>query len=214
MDYAAALTEVADDLLEYGDYSTGTDSYLWRAMYDAAQDINERHQWDHQIGNTTITTTSENLGPYDFPADYDGFPTPERLSKAYTYDGHSVPIIPDGDYQKMYDVYRLRATGKLYFWLNPGAATYTLYYIKSFTVLTALSDWPEKLRKALKAGTKYYALDNSADTEKDAQKFSAKFEKAMLKTWIQERRGHSLQQVRDPRDIYGDQYHHSFNRWA
>lgn len=210
MDVTQALTDLAQDLLEYGEFGITSTDFLYKQMYKAARFVDNRHPWNHQITSTTITTTAGTKGPYSVPADFEGMVGEERLSYAYAYDTAAVPIIPDGDGQAIYPVYYHRASNKLYFVNDPGAGSFTFYYRKKLTALTELSAWPEKLSHVIQELTKYFALKNSGDTLKEALQAREDAYELLRQEWANERRGHTLQETREPRDQYGDSYHQSY----
>ena len=206
MDVTQLLTDLASDLLEYNKYEVTAGSYLYRQAFRAALRVNNKYPWTHQITSTTITATDGNKGPYDLPSDFKGMIREERLSPIFTYDKQGVPIIPDGDYQKMYFVYWKRVDNKLYFMLDPPAGSYTLFYRKKLTALTELSDWPQEFEPAVAQFAMYYALKNSKDTKADALDALELGRQERRQIWNSERKGHSLQDTIQPRDINGDEY--------
>lgn len=205
MDVTQLLTDLANDLVEFNKYDTASGSYLYRQAWRAAQRVDNKYQWRHHIASTTIAVTQDTDGPYSLPSDFKGMLREERLSPLYTYDKQSVPIIPDGDYQVMYNVYWKRAENKLYFDCYVPAGNYTFYYRKRFDALTDLSAWPQDLEMSVAAWAKYYVLNNSKDTYEQALNFFKLAEEETRQAWNTQRKGDSLQETRQPRDINGDE---------
>lgn len=210
MDYAALLENIAADLLEYGEYDTSVNGIAANALFSAAQEWYDRRPWSFKWSTTTISTTDDNRGPYDLPADFDAMVNEERLSTPNSYDILAVSVIADSNYKQI-QVRLDRANTKLYFVDDPGTADYTFRYAVAMTDVTSLTSWPQKLASALKELAKGYILQNSEDTKERGDYFLNRGELLMRRAWNGIRRGHSLQQQREPRDIYGQPLHYAID---
>jgi len=210
MDTSEALAKAAKELLEYGEYSTATNDLLAQNMLSAALEWYTRRPWSFQWSTGVIATTAETK-EYDLPTGFDGLVREERLSRPGIDDILSVGVIPDASTNEMVRVRLDRGRSKIIFEQDPGTSTYILRHKVALTALTALSSWPESLAPALIALTKGYTLDNSEDTKERGAYFKSHGDRLFKQAWNNERRGHSLQEEREPRDIYGVPLHYSFN---
>ena len=199
------LNDIAQDLEDFGEFVTTDGGFLDRQLTKAQVDVSNAKNWSWKIGSGTVATTDQNQGPYDFPADFDGFFPEEKLNKYYAYDAYSVPPpVPDGEYGQRYPVYRNRATNKLFFYANPGTGNKTIYYRKTF--LSDLADWPdeERYKHMLLARTKYHALMATPDWLEQAKIYFQESERLINEEWREQRKGFSLPDSRTPLDVYGN----------
>lgn len=200
-------TDIASELLEFGEFVTDSGGYLEKMLYKACKYINSKWDWDHQISSSTISTTEGTKGPYNAPSDFLKFVTEERLSRVYDYDRFSLAIVPDGNYGKIYEVYWNRGEAKIYFRLDPGTNSHTFYYIKKFTAIADISDWEDVLEVPIITLTKSFALANSRDTRDMANEFKADFKEEINLVIDDLRKGQSLQEMVEVRDVYGNAMH-------
>jgi len=198
------LAEIAGDLEEYGEFSTADGGKLETSLLYAMRDAWEKRDWSFKISTGSLVVTDGSQGPYDPPAGFDSLVSPEAVARYYDYDRFSVPpSIPDGSNGEKYDVLWNRATGKLYLRGAAAAGTYTFYFRRALTATSDLSAWPDAMRRYLKFQTMHYALGDSEDLAKQADRLFQRAEAAFKSMLHDIRRGESKQESREPRDIFG-----------
>jgi hypothetical protein len=200
---AAFLAEIASDLEEYGEFSTDDDGKLETSLLYAMRDAWEKRDWSFKISTGSLVVADGNQGPYDPPAGFDSLVTPEAVARYYDYDRFSAPpSIPDGTNGEKYDVLWNRVTNKLYLRETAAAGTYTFYFRRALSATSDLSSWPDAMRRFLKFQTMHYALGDSEDLAKQADRFYQRAEAAFKSMLYDMRRGESKQESREPRDLY------------
>lgn len=198
------IAEIASDLEEYNEFAVDVGGKLDNALLYAMLDFWEKRDWSFKFSSGSLVVTEGNQGPYDPPAGFDSLVTPEVIARYYDYDKFAVPpSIPDATNGTKYDVLWNRLTNKLYLRETAAAGTYTFYFRRTFTLTSDLSAWPDAARRYLKFQTMHYALGDSEDTAKQADRLFQRADAAYKSMLHDLRRGESKQESREPRDIYG-----------
>jgi hypothetical protein len=204
IDRSTFIAEIAGDLEEYNEFSTAVGGKLDNALLYAMRDLWEKRDWSFKFSTGSLVITEGSQGPYDPPAGFESLVTPEAVARYYDYDRFSVPdSIPDGANGEKYDVLWNRLTGKLYLRGTAAAGTYTFYFRRALSATSDLSLWPDAARRFLKFQTMHYALGDSEDLAKQADRLFQRAEAAYKSMLTDARRGESKQESREPRDVYG-----------
>jgi hypothetical protein len=203
MDKAIALSNCADELAEFGDYETSSDSlYLPRMMLKAAQQIWGRKPWTFKKSTVTIQTTSGNFGGYALPSDFSLFVIAESNTRTYQNDSVTFARCIDSTGNEV-DVYLRRDSNEIYFVNDPDNATFTLNYVPKMANLDLLSLWPDDMEQMLIDLTKSKALANSENTVQMAINFNNIFEQSLEQYWTEQRRGNVISKGKTPIGAYG-----------
>lgn len=198
------LAEIAADLEEYGEFSTADGGKLDTSLLYAMRDFWEKRDWSFKFSSGSLAVTEGNQGPYTPPAGFDSLVTPEAVSRYFDYDRFAVPApIPDDANGYKYDILHDRLNNKLIFRYPPAAGTYTVYFRRALSATSDLSLWPDAARRFLKFQTMHYAIGDSEDLAKIADRFFQRAEAAFKSMLSDLRRGESKQESREPRDVYG-----------
>lgn len=215
MDTTQIKTDLANDLQEYGSWSTAAAGFMERQLLVAAKWLANAHSWYFMIKQADLSTTDGNKGPYDLPSDFEALPKERRISRHYAYDAHQVPApVDDGEFNRLFEitVKKYNLTQKVFFFHNPGTATLKFNYIWKLDAIADLSAWPEDVDiwNCLKERTSYLLLRNSSNLAQDAANFKTLSEGSLKEIKIRERQGESKQPSRDPKDLYGYPLHQYF----
>lgn len=201
------LTDIADDLNDYGDWSTEEGGYLERQLFKALADVWDAFQWSFRIGTSAIATTTGTLGPYptvgDLPDDFDELVNEEKVNKFFAYDAYGVPPpIPDDSFGQRYPIVFDRVLAKIRFLFDPGTGNKTLYYLKELPedIDDVLVLFPDKvsIKKILIARTGHYALVNTEDFAAQAKTFWDQSEMLLRREINKKRKGSSRPDTRTP----------------
>ncbi|OGT56692.1 MAG: hypothetical protein A3E01_00320 [Gammaproteobacteria bacterium RIFCSPHIGHO2_12_FULL_63_22] len=204
IDRSTFITEIKNDLEEYGEWSTEVGGRLDIALLYAMKDFSEKRDWSFMFSSGSLVVTEGNQGPYDPPAGFDSLVTPEVIARYYDYDRFSVPpSIPDATNGTKYDVLWDRLNNKLYLRETAAAGTYTFYFRRTFTATSDLSDWPDAARRYLGFQAMHYAMVKSEDLAAQADRMFQRADVAYKSMLQNLRRGESKQESREPRDVYG-----------
>lgn len=209
------LTWLAEDLRPFQKISTAAGGFGERMLNKAAREVYQAKAWSMTFGSFTITTVSGTLS-YSIPSgttDFDGLPREERLTEYFAYDGHSLPVIPDGATGQKYPIQYNRATGALVFPYNPGDGAKTVFYRKAYGGLTTFPSWPDKYEDLVLERAAFHCLHRSTgqDAKAKAPEYFNNSERMIKETWLHDRGGHSIQDGRDPQGPLGDAIFYAFN---
>lgn len=211
---ATLLSEIADDLNDFGSWSEAADGYLERQLFKAVDDVWKAHQWAFRITSGTISTTSGTLTGYAVPADFESLITEEKIERYWAYDAYGVPPpIADGPYGQRYPIVYNRAANTIQFLSDPGTGDKTLYYLASLTTLAAvLALFPDKisLKKILAARTGHYALVNTEDFANQAKTYWEQSEMLLAREIKRDRKGSSRPDTRITMDTNGNPLYYGF----
>lgn len=211
---ATLLSEIADDLNDFGSWSEAADGYLERQLFKAVDDVWKAHQWAFRITSDTIATTSGTLTGYAVPADFEALVTEEKIERYWAYDAYGVPPpIPDSSYGQRYPIVYNRAANTIQFLSDPGSGDKTLYYLAGLTTLAAaLALFPDKisLKKILAARAGHYALVNTEDFAIQAKTYWEQSEMLLTREIKRDRKGSSRPDTRVTLDTNGNPLYHGF----
>lgn len=204
---AELLDKIAEDLNGFGSFDISDGSHFQRSLSNALADFWREKAWSFKIAESTITTTEDNLGPYDLPSDFDGFMTPDRVDigfawpASYTLDNP----IKDGAEGQRYQVTWNRRDDKLYFARYPGVQDLTLVYRKSEPTIDDMSVLPDEswVREALTLRTAYHTLKYDEETMAAAANYGTIYTQHCLKEWNHQRKGQIKQQNRTVMSPHG-----------
>lgn len=206
------LTAVADDLNDFGEWSTAEGGYLERQLMKALHDVWDAFQWAFRITSVEIQTTTGTQGPYPvdgMPADFDQLVTEEKVNKTYAYDAYGVPPpIPDASFGQRYPIVFDRVTSKINFLVDPGTGTKTLYYLRllpeDIDDVLALLPNSESLKKILTARTAHYALINTPAFAAPSKTYWDQSELLLTREKLKQRKGSSRPDTRTPLNTAGN----------
>jgi len=212
------LTDLAEDISDFGEWSVETGGYLERKLLSAIDDLWKAHQWAFRISSVSLTVTTGTLGPYpasgDLPDDFEALVTEEKIEKAYAYDAYGVPPpIPDDSNGRQFPIVLDRVTNKIRFLVDPGTGTKTLYYLTALGTLdAALALLPNKeaIKKILLVRAAHYALINTEEFVNQAKVYWDQSEMLLKAEIRRERKGMSRPDTRNTLDTSGNPLYCSF----
>lgn len=211
---ATLLSEIADDLNDFGEWDTAEAGYLERQLFKAVDDVWKAHQWAFRIASASIATTSGTLEGYAAPSNFEALVSEEKINKYWAYDAYGVPPpVPDGSNGQRYPIVYNRATNTITFLTDPGTGTRTLYYLAGLTTVSAaLALFPDKvaLKKILAARTGHYALVNTEDFANQAKTYWEQSEMLLSREVKRERKGSSRPDTRTTLDTNGNPIYYNF----
>jgi hypothetical protein len=199
------LTEIADEVNDYGEWDPEEGGFLENKLHDALDDLWQAAQWAYRFATEPIATTSGTLGPYpasgDLPADFDRLVAEEKVNKYFAYDAYGVPPpIPDDSFGQRYPIVFDRTLAKIRFLVDPGTGTKTLYYLKKLPEdiddILALLPNERSLKKFLRARASHYALAPTEDFAAQAKVFWDQSEMFLTREKLKLRKGSTRQDTR------------------
>jgi hypothetical protein len=216
LDTDVLKTEIAEDLKEFGEYSTDAGGYLERQLTAAGKWLFKAFPWDFTLKQANLATVSGTLGPYSLASftDFDELAPERRLSKYYAYDAADIDApIQDGDNGWRYEITLNRSTGVpvLNFRADPGTGTRVFTYRKLFS-FADMSNWPDKeeFKTILRSYTAYMVTRNTPDWADAASNYLAQAKEDLKDLKFQTRQGMIRQDSRDPQDVYGNSLYQGF----
>lgn len=216
LDIAQLKLDLANDLIELQDYdATTAGAILERSLLEAAHWYAIDKDWPWMLTQGSISAISGTLGPYSLPADFDGAPIEQRLTKYYAYDGFTVDsLIQDGNYGRRYEVEVRYSTGTplLYFKLNPGTVGLTLTYRKLLSLYADLANWPSDIgmKMALKKYAAFILCSNTPELQGAGANFLAMAKEQQDRTWKAFRRRATRPDNRTVQDVWGGALYQSY----
>lgn len=125
-----------------------------------------------------LTTTSNNLGPYDPPSDFHGFPLTKINARVGWKDLQTSYIIKDDEKGQSYELVYDDILDKIYFRNEPGDSTWSVPYVPSFNndvadLTATVLVFPEELFETLTLFVQSYLLDRD-DTIKQSSDAEAR----------------------------------------